>query len=181
MTPEEFNMLTAQKFIEKLGLIPHPEEGGFYRETYRSGEIISQAALPKRYKSDRTVGTAIYYFLIPGTCSRLHRLLSDEIFHFYLGDPINMLLLYPDGKSQEIILGPDLMAGHQMQVVVPRGVWQGSLLKVGGKYALLGTTVAPGFDYEDYEAGEREDLICQYPGNKELITRLTPENEKNSR
>ena len=125
----------VEQIIERLGLSPHPE-GGCYRETYRSNEKIPPSALPGRYVGERCFGTAIYYLLTPGTFSRLHRLASDEIFHFYLGDPATMLQLHPDGEGRQITLGPDLLAGQHVQVVVPRGVWQGTVLSEGGRFAL---------------------------------------------
>ena len=105
----------------------------------------------------------------------MHRLQSDEIFHFYLGDPVEMLQLSPDGTGQTVVLGSDLRVGMQPQVVVPRGVWQGSRLVAGGKFALLGCTVAPGFDFADYEHGRRTDLIRLYPQFREKIVALTAE------
>jgi uncharacterized protein len=166
-------MPTAEELIRHLGLAPHPKEGGFFRETYRSAE--SHTALAPRYRGPRSANTAIYYLLTPGTCSALHRLQSDEIFHFYLGDPIRMLQLDPAGAGRSIVLGPDVMHGQQLQVVVPRGIWQGSLLEPGGTFALLGCTVAPGFEYDDYEHGDRQSLLTQYPAHADLIRRLTPE------
>lgn len=168
-------MLTAQGIIDKLGLVPHPAEGGFYRETYRSKDQISGELFSQKYRSSRALSTVIYYFLTPGTRSRIHRLKADEIFHFYLGGPITMLLLYRDGSSKEIILGPDLGNGQQVQVIIPAGVWQGSMLRPGGSYALLGTTVTPGFDYADYEEGKRQELLEKYPERQELIRVLTEE------
>jgi uncharacterized protein len=166
-------MLSAQEIIKKLDLMPHPAEGGYFRETYRSTETIPRGTLPARYPADRSFSTSIYYLLIPGTCSRLHCLFSDEVFHFYLGDPVTMLLLHPDGSSEEIALGPDIENGQRPQVVVLQGTWQGSFLQSGGRFALLGNTVAPGFDYADYEAGYRDRLIGLFPGRKELIICLT--------
>ncbi len=168
-------MPTAAELIALLNLQPHPREGGFFRETYRAADQLPAAALPPHYGSPRSAGTAIYYLLTPNTCSALHRLGSDEIFHFYLGSPVRMLQLYPDGQGKEIILGPNLPGCQQVQVVVPRGVWQGSVLEPGGDFALLGCTVAPGFEYADYESASRADLLARYPDFKELITRLTPE------
>jgi len=156
-------MTTAEELIALLALQPHPKEGGFFRETYRSAE---------RYRGARCAGTAIYYLLKPGTFSAMHRLASDEIFHFYLGGPVRMLQLNAGG-GQEIVLGPDVASGQQPQVVVPRGTWQGSLLEPGGAFALLGCTVAPGFEYADYEHGRRQELLRQYPQHAELIRRLT--------
>jgi uncharacterized protein len=165
--------LTAKDIINELKLIPHPEEGGFYAETYRSGEGFSKACLPERYSAQRSAGTAIYYLLTPQTTSALHRLRTDEIFHFYLGDPVTMLHLVPDGSSRVLTLGQDILNGQQLQVVVPRGVWQGSFLQPGGAFALLGCTMAPGFDFADYEHGASEPLLKAYPEQRELILRLT--------
>jgi len=165
---------TADQLIAFLKLERHPKEGGFFRETYRAAESIERAGLASCYGSARSQSTAIYYLLTPGTFSALHRLASDEVFHFYLGDPVRMLQLNPEGKAQTIVLGPYLFRGQQVQVVVPRAVWQGSILEPGGRFALLGCTVAPGFDYADYEGANRDDLIKQYPQFVELITELTP-------
>jgi predicted cupin superfamily sugar epimerase len=164
--------LTAAQVIAALDLKPLPREGGLFRETYRSAELLPAAALP-RYGRAKSAGTAIYYLLTPDTFSALHRLPTDEIFHFYLGDPVQMLQLPPGGPGRVLTLGGDLLAGQQPQVVVPRGVWQGSCLAPGGAFALLGTTMAPGFDFADYEAGDREALAAQYPEFAELIRRLT--------
>ncbi|NIN66651.1 MAG: cupin domain-containing protein [Anaerolineae bacterium] len=166
-------MVSADEIIERLGMQPHPEEGGYFVQTYKSEELISKLALPDRYPSPRAFGTAIFYLLTPDTFSALHRLASDEIFHFYLGDPVTMLQLHLDGSSQVATLGQDILAGQELQVVVPRGTWQGSLLNEGGEFALLGCTVSPGFEYEDYEAGSREEFLVQYPAHRELILRLT--------
>jgi uncharacterized protein len=166
-------MLSPQDLIAFLNLHPHPKEGGHFRETYRSAEIIAHPALPTRYPGPRAHCTAIYYLLMPGTFSALHRVASDEIFHFYLGDPVRMLQLNPDGEGQTIVLGPEIMAGQHVQTVVPRGIWQGSILETGGRFALLGCTVAPGFDYADYEGSDRQQLLQAYPRFADLITRLT--------
>lgn len=168
-------MPTADDLIRLLGLQPHPKEGGYFRETYRADESLAADALAARYGNSRAVGTAIYYLLTPTTYSALHRLRSDEVFHFYLGGPVRMLQLLPDGTGRTVILGPDVAAGQQVQVVVQRGVWQGSRLEPGCEFALLGCTVAPGFDYADYEAGMRDELIAQYPQFAEMIRRLTPD------
>lgn len=164
--------LTAEQVIALLDLKPHPLEGGFYRETYRSDDLLPAAALP-RHGRDKSAGTAIYYLLTPGTFSALHRLPTDEVFHFYLGDPVHMLQLPPDGLGRVLTLGPDLLAGQSPQVVVPRGVWQGSVLAPDGAFALLGATMAPAFDFADYEAGSREPLSAQHPAFADLIRRLT--------
>ncbi len=167
-------MATAEEIIALLKLQPHPREGGFFRETYRADEQLSSSGLAGRYSGDRSVSTAIYYLLTPNTFSAIHRLKSDEVFHFYLGDPVQMLQLHPDGQGKTFIIGNDVMAGQQPQVLAPRGVWQGSCLQPGGSVTLLGCTVAPGFDFDDYEHGDRDMLVKQYPDFSELITRLTP-------
>ncbi len=166
-------MSRANDIIARLSLQPHPKEGGYFRETYRTALRIPAAALAGHFDGERSASTAIYYLLTPGTFSALHRLRGDEIFHFYAGSPVLMLQLPPGGPGREVVLGPDVLAGHQPQVVVPGGVWQGSLLVAGGEFALLGCTVAPGFEYADYEHGRRDALVAQYPAHAELIRRLT--------
>jgi uncharacterized protein len=165
-------MPSAEELIAFLKLQPHPKEGGFFRETYRSTTRLAAMHLPPHYGGERSASTAIYYLLTPGTFSAIHRLATDEIFHFYLGAPVRMLHLDAAG-GQEIVLGPDITSGHQVQVVVPRGVWQGSILEPGGSFALLGCTVAPGFDYGDYEHGKRDELLQQFPAYADLIRRLS--------
>jgi len=165
--------ITAREVIDMLGLTPHPEEGGFFREGHRSAETLSADVLPERYGSARCHSTAIYYLLTPETYSHMHRLETDEVFHFYLGDPCEMLHLHPDGRGETVLLGQDLAAGQRPQVVVPRGVWQGMRLVPGGAFALMGCTVAPGFEYEDYAHGARTELLGQYPDFAELIRLLT--------
>ena len=166
-------MATADELIRLLGLQPHPKEGGYFRETYRAADVWPAHALPPRYGSDRPASTAIYYLLTPSTFSALHRLQSDEVFHFYLGDPVRMLQLLPDGTGQTIVLGPDVLGGQQLQALVLRGVWQGSMLQAGGGFALLGCTVAPGFDYADYETADRSELQTRYPAFAADIAQLT--------
>ena len=170
-------MLSADRIIELLDLQPLPIEGGHFRQSYRSGESVSGDALPARYQRKKQLCSAIYYLLTsdPDSFSAMHRLPTDEIYHFYLGDPIEMLLLGPDGTTELVQLGPDLLSGHQVQFVVPRGVWQGSRLVSGGRFALLGTTMAPGYDEQDYVAGEPTELIRRYPDRAQLIRSLTPD------
>ena len=169
-------MLTAEEIIEHLALEPLPIEGGLYRQSYVASEEIAAGALPARYGRAKSLCTAIYYLLTdrPESFSALHRLPTDEVYHFYLGDPVEMLLLLPERRSKWIVLGQDLLAGQHVQVVVPAGVWQGSRLAEGGHFALMGTTMAPGFDQQDYKGGEREQLCAQYPERADRIRRLTP-------
>jgi uncharacterized protein len=167
-------MLTADDVIRLLTLQPHPIEGGFFRETYRSVGQIPASALSD-HPADRAFGTAIYYLLTGRTVSEMHLLPGDEVFHFYLGDPVRMLQLHLDGTGRELTLGTDLASGHVPQLVVPGGVWQGSHVLDGlHGYALLGATMAPGFDYADYRTGPRAELSTKWPEFAKLIERLTP-------
>jgi len=159
--------MTADEIKGLLRLEPHPIEGGWFRRTYTSNGTVE---LPR---GRRTQGTAIYYLLEPGTFSEMHVLGSDEIFHFYLGDPVEMLQLHPDGRSALFTLGPDLPASQQVQLVVPGGVWQGTRLIGDGKVALLGCTVTPGFDYADYRNATYAELAEKWPDQAELIRALT--------
>lgn len=165
--------LSAQAIIHTLGLEPHPEEGGFFIETHRSAEIYTKETLPERYPGDRCHSTAIYYMLTPQTYSHMHRLKTTEIFHFYAGDPCEMIQLHADGTGETVLLGNDFAAGQRPQVIVPAGSWQGMRLLPGGEYCLMGCTVAPGFEFEDYAHGSRTELLQQFPDFKEQIIRLT--------
>jgi predicted cupin superfamily sugar epimerase len=165
--------MTADEIKRRLGLEAHPREGGYFRQTWKSEEEIPVTALASRYPGARAAGTAIYYLLEPSTFSEMHRLASDEVFHFYLGDPVEMLQLWPDGSCKAVLLGNDLAAGMLPQLVVPKYVWQGSRLSPGGKVALLGCTVSPGFDYADYETGLRAELAREFPESAALIEALT--------
>jgi uncharacterized protein len=165
--------VNAEKLKSMLNLVPLSIEGGYFCETYRSSEMISQECLQGRYGGPRTVCTAIYYLLEPNTFSELHRVASDEIFHFYLGDPVEMLQLWPDGSGKQVLIGTDIERGMVPQLVVPHGVWQGVRLVTGGEFALMGCTVSPGFEYADYESGSRSLLSEAYPEHRDMIRALT--------
>lgn len=165
--------MNAETLKSLLKLQPLTIEGGYFRETYRAEQTIAREYLPSQYSGARAVSTAIYYLLEPGTFSELHRLASDEVFHFYLGDPVEMLQLWPDGSARQVLLGSDIEHGMAPQLVVPQGVWQGTRLRAGGDFALLGCTVSPGFDYADYESGSRAVLSEMYPQAAEMIRGLT--------
>jgi predicted cupin superfamily sugar epimerase len=165
--------VTAEQIIEFFGMQPLPAEGGFYVETYRAQEKIGSNTLPARYTGPRHFGTAILYLLTPETFSALHRVQSDEVFHFYLGDPVTMVQLHGDRTSEVITLGRDILDGQRIQVTVPKDTWQGCFLSEGGKFALMGTTVAPGFEFADFEPANREELLEQYGDRREIIFRLT--------
>jgi len=165
--------LTAADVIALLGLRPLEGEGGYFAETYRSGHTLDAATLGGQYGGDRTAKTAIYYLVTPTAFSALHRLAGDEVYHFYLGDPLDLTLLQPDGRVETIRLGPDLRAGERPQAVAPGGSWQGSALAPGGSWALVGTTMSPGFHIDDFELGDRAALQTEYPEAADLIARLT--------
>jgi uncharacterized protein len=168
-------MATADEIIAALDLKPHPIEGGYFRETYRSTGVIAGDCLPGSYVpcAGRSMGTAIYYLLTAETFSEMHRVPTEEVFHFYLGGPMRMLQLFPGGAGREFVIGPDIANGQHPQLVVPAGIWQGSRLEPGAEFVLLGATMAPGFDYADYEQGRREELVGLYPAFAEQIERLT--------
>ena len=156
--------MTAEDVKKLLGLRPHPREGGWYVRTYEASELVpGEAFADRRYAGARRTWTAIYYLLEPDTFSEMHRLKSDEVFHFYAGDAVEMLQLREGGGGTMVVIGNDLLRGQRPQVVVERGVWQGSRLMEGGRWALLGCTVSPGFEFEDYESGMRERLCAEWP------------------
>lgn len=161
----------AERLIAHLGLVPHPNEGGWFVETYRAKPPLAFAG----YDGRRAVSTGIYYLLTPETQSAMHLVASDEMFHFYLGDAVRQLRLHPGGRSETVVIGPDVLAGQALQTVVPAGVWQGARLAPGGRFALMGCTVAPGFDYADYEHGARDELLKGWPDAAEMIRDLTPD------
>lgn len=165
--------LTADELKALLKLKPLAREGGYFAETYRSAETIARHSLPGRYQRAKSLGTAIYFLLTPDTFSALHRLPTDETYHFYLGDPVELLQLHPDGSGTVTTLGHDLPNGMKLQLTVARGTWQGSRVCSGGEFALMGTTMAPGFDPDDFEGGERQSLLTAYPQFHELILALT--------
>lgn len=157
--------MTAEQIIDVMDLEPLPVEGGWFRETYRSG---------RTHDATRSLSTAIYYLLTDRAVSRLHRLRSTEVYHFYLGDPVTVLMLEQGGASRVVTLGNDLEAGHAPQLVVPAHAWQGSVLADGGQYALMGTTMAPGFEPRDFSPGDPEELASRWPEHHDLIHRLAP-------
>lgn len=156
--------LSAEDVIRMLGLVPLSEEGGLVLETYRSTALTDKGEIAV---------TAIFYMLRGDAFSHLHRLTGDELYHFYMGDPVEMLELLPDGGIKKTVLGNDLCAGECLQHLVPAGNWQGSRLKTGGEWALLGTTMCPGYTQEGYEHGDARKLASSYPEAEEEIRQLT--------
>lgn len=165
-------MKLASYWIEKYNMLSHPE-GGFFAETYRSAEVISQAALPPRFGGDRSFSTGIYFLLENHHFSTLHRIQADEMWHFYAGGPLDVYVIYPDGGLEIIQLGDNPDAGEVFQAVVPAGTWFGSKPKAQSAYSLVGCTVAPGFDFADFELGERSQLLALFPQHQDVIHLLT--------
>jgi uncharacterized protein len=163
---------TAQYWIDKLNLIAHPE-GGYYRETYRAELSIPKEALPSHFTGARLVSTAIYFLLEGKNFSAFHRLRSDELWHFYSGSAIAVHVIAPDGSYSEIHLGHDPEAGEVLQAVVKAGRWFASRVLDPKTFALAGCTVAPGFDFADFELGERAELVRLYPQHRNLIESFT--------
>lgn len=166
-------MENIDKLKTQLNLQPLPEEGGFYCETYRSSKKLPNSVLTSEYDDARSLSTAIFYLLTPDTHSALHKLPGDEVYHFYLGDPVELLLLHPDGTGELVTLGQKIFNGMELQQVVPGGTFQGARLSDGGSYALLGTTMAPGFEFKDFTPGDYDELVEAYPQYKQMIGELT--------
>ena len=164
----------AAFWIERLDLRPHPE-GGYFRETYRASESIAPGGLPDRFEGARPFATAIYFLLTRDAFSAFHRIRSDELWHFYAGAPVTIAVLDSDGKGQLAThaLGRDPTRGESLQVVVPAGAWFAAEVASAGAYALVGCTVAPGFDFADFELGDRVRLLECYPQHRGVIERLT--------
>ncbi|MDE0513780.1 MAG: cupin domain-containing protein [Gammaproteobacteria bacterium] len=167
--------LTAEALIRELGLEVLPLEGGHFRQTYKADETVAVPAPDLEHPLLKPRSTAIFYLLSadPDSFSALHKLPTDEIYHFYLGDPVELLLLRQDGESEVVTVGHDILNGQHIQFAVPAGVWQGSRLAPGGEFALMGTTMAPGFADTDYVPGDRDTLIERFPDRAELIRLLT--------
>jgi hypothetical protein len=164
--------LTANELVRKYELQPHPE-GGYFRETYRATGQIKKDALPPTYHGDRNYSTAIYYLLSEGERSKFKRLASDEVWHFYLGGPLTIVQINPDGRVEEIILGSDIKKGQRVQHVVPAGYWFGAYPVTGASYSFVGCTVAPGFDFQDFEIAKRESMEKAFPKAAHVIQKLT--------
>lgn len=161
--------MDTAELIRDLGLLPHPE-GGHFRETYRSTQRVQH---PANENSVRSAGTSILYLLCRGQISRLHRLTSDELWHFHLGGPLGVVQIAPSGELSEQLLGPDLGCGHCLQVVVPAGSWFGARLHGSAPFSLVGCTVAPGFEFEDLELGQRKRLLERFPQHCQVVLELT--------
>ncbi len=164
--------MNANEIIEKLGLKPLPEEGGFYKETFRDQGMIPNSELP-HLDGEHTYSTCIYYLITPEEFSGLHAVKSTEIFHFYAGDPVEMVQITESGNLTKKILSSNIESGHEPQVIVTPNVWQGTKLIGDGKWALLGCTVAPGFEFSDFLGGTFTELIKVFPNHKNVIKEFT--------
>jgi len=162
----------ARYWIERLRLEAHPE-GGYFRQTYKAELVLPKAALPAGFMGARAASTAIYFLLEGKNFSAFHRLRSDELWHFYAGEPLVVHVIEPEGKYSVILLGRDLEEGQVPQAVVRAGCWFASHVADWESFAVVGCTVAPGFDFEDFEMGKREELVARYPQHREVIERLT--------
>ncbi|CAL9524095.1 hypothetical protein SUDANB105_03874 [Streptomyces sp. enrichment culture] len=163
MTPDhETTSPTPEALVAHYGLEPIPREGGLFRRTW---------AGPER-PDGRPEGSAIIALLTQDDHSALHRLPADEIWHFYLGDPLELLLLAPDGGTRSVVLGADVLGGQHVQFTVPAGTWMGGRVAAGGSWTLFGCTMAPGFTYADYEHGESAELTARYPAQAARIMEL---------
>lgn len=162
----------AASFIRLLGLMPHPE-GGWFSETYRSDEILQTYQLPERYSKPHHISTSIYFLLEKGDFSTFHRLKSDETWHFYHGNPVIIFIISPGGELSNVLLGNELAAGQIPQFTIIRNCWFAAFPEGNGPFTLLGCTVSPGFEFEDFEMANRNDLITEFPALSEVITMLT--------
>lgn len=165
------NKPAAEELIKHLELKKHPE-GGWYRETYRSTEVVRGSDLPARFAGDRSFCTAIYFLLQSGEISALHRIKSDEMWHFYAGEPLTVHVITSPGDYYPLKLGSNMSDGEVFHGVVPAGCWFGAEVS-GDGYSLVGCTVAPGFDFADFEMGSKEQLLKEFPEQAEIIRRLT--------
>jgi len=161
-------MSRVRTLIETLGLLPHPERG-FYAETYRAPSRVASA----EHGGERSAATAIYFLVTADQpFTFLHRLKSDEVFHLYEGGPLDIVRLFPDGRADVPRLGLDLAAGERPQIVIPAGAWFGTELAPGASHCLVGCTVAPGFDFADFELAEGPELEARYPSAADRIRRM---------
>ena len=164
-------MITAEALIEKYQLLSHPE-GGHYLQTYCSNEFIPANALPARFSGDRYISTAIYFLLAGKQFSAFHRIKSDELWHFYTGTGLLIYIIHPDGKGNILKLGDDVPCGYSFQQMVPAGCWFASRPVDENGFSFVGCTVAPGFNFADFELGDKDELAKQFPQHEEWITQL---------
>jgi len=163
---------SAEYWIKNLALTPHPE-GGYFKETFAASESISTENLPGKYNGPRKIYTLIYFLLKSDQVSHFHRLKSDEIWNFYIGSPLTIHIIEPDGNYIQKKLGPDFERNESFQHLVKAGCWFGATVDEEASYSLVGCFVAPGFDYDDFELAKQEELSAKYPAHRSIIERLT--------
>lgn len=163
---------SADYWIDKLALEKHPE-GGWFKEVYRADESVKKEHLHLRYSGDRQHSTSIYFLLTSDTFSAFHRIKSDELWHFYTGSAVTIHMIDEAGKYSKITLGGDADAGEVFQCFIPKHVWFGANVVDTESYSLVGCTVSPGFHFDDFKLGKRDELVRQFPQHKEMIERLT--------
>lgn len=164
--------MTQQNLIDQLGLQPHPE-GGYFKETYRSEGSIPAQGLPEEYSGSRSFSTCIYFLLTSEAFSAFHRVRQDEAWHFYLGSPIKIHAIDPQGNYTETLIGSDFSKFQVPQYVVPGGHWFGAEVVESNSFSLVGCTVAPGFDFADFELAGRAELLARFPQHEAIIEALT--------
>ena len=164
-------MITPQQLIQQFALQQHPE-GGWYKETYKSTELLPLAALPQRFNGDRSFSTAIYFLLEQGNFSAFHKIKSDECWHFYTGEPLVVYIISQQGALDIIELGNDINKGHVFQYVVPANCWFASRPAAESNFCFVGCTVAPGFDFEDFDLADAAELSKLYPQHRDIIHEL---------
>jgi predicted cupin superfamily sugar epimerase len=164
--------MTVDTLVTKLNLLPHPE-GGFYKETYRSPVKIASQCLPTGFEGERNIAPGIYFLIEKGNFSALHKIKSDETWHFYYGDALEVIEINEQGKLTLTQIGPDILKGEVFQYTVKANTWFGSRVSDNGQFSLVGCTVYPGFDFNDFELAERQDLIQLFPLHQKIIMELT--------
>ena len=174
MPLKSHTMDQAHQLAKTLELQPHPE-GGYFKEVYRSSGTIPKTALPAEYQGDRNYATGIYFLLTNDTFSAFHKIHQDEAWHFYPGDPLRIHMISPDGVYELVEMGQRIDQNQRLQYVVPGGFWFAAEVAAPGTFSLVGCTVAPGFDFQDFNLPTRADLTHQFPQHKELIHTLTRE------
>lgn len=164
--------MTVDILVKALDLIPHPE-GGFYKETYRSPVKLTQQCLSPDFSGERNIATGIYFLIEKGNFSALHKIKSDETWHFYAGDALEVTEIDESANLKITAIGPDILKGQAFQYTVKANTWFGSRVSAAGNFSLVGCTVYPGFDFNDFEMAERSVLVKQFPQHKSIITELT--------
>jgi uncharacterized protein len=162
-------MTDPQSLVQVYKLSPHPE-GGYFKENYRSVGLIPGNVLPATFGGERNYSTAIYFLLEKGDFSAFHKISSDEVWNFYAGDPLHVFVIHPDGSLEVIKLGNNIVEEETFQAVVPSGCWFASVPT--GPFSFVGCTVAPGFDFNDFEMANAEILVKEYPQHEQIIRKL---------